>query len=166
MTEAAITRLPTGLHIRKQLAAAPSAVFAAFADAATLARWWAPPECPIVESALDFRAGGVWHYRLRSAATGAEAWTRAVFDEIVQDRLIAFTETSSDALGSITPEREPAATTVEFLDSEGGTLLDIRVQHASAAETERALLRGVEGGFARALAQLDTILTSEGAPHD
>jgi uncharacterized protein YndB with AHSA1/START domain len=151
----AVSRRSAGLTFRRRFRRPPAAVFAAFADPALLVRWWGPPECPVVQSAMDFRPGGVWHYRSRSARSGSEAWSRAVFDP---DRLIVFTETSSDADGAVTADRAPARTTVEIAPDGDGTLLVIDVQHDSEPETIRAIGRGVERGLSRALDQLDALI--------
>ncbi|QAY73732.1 SRPBCC domain-containing protein [Agromyces protaetiae] len=172
MTDTTVIRRPTGLSFRRRYRQAPERLFAAFADPDTLARWWGPPECPIVESALDFRPGGEWLYRLRSAASGVEYRSRAVFDEIEPATRIVFTETSADASGAPTADRPAARTTVEFVadgDDDGpGTLLLIDVEHVSEDEAARALARGVEGGMSRALDQLEALLatarTREGRP--
>ncbi|MDP2326500.1 MAG: SRPBCC domain-containing protein [Dehalococcoidia bacterium] len=156
-----ITRRADGIGIKRRLRRAPSSVFAAFANPETLARWWGPPECPIIDSSIEFRPGGIWHYHLRSVHSGAEAWSRAVFEEIVPDRRIVFIETSSDAAGTITPDRAPAHTTIEFVPEGAGTLLVIDVRHVSEAEALRALDRGVVLGFMRALDQLEVLLTQE-----
>lgn len=130
---APVSRHPLGIVFRRRLAQSPPVVFAAFADPAVLPRWWAPPSCPIVESSLDFRPGGVWLYRLDVPDSTSEVWSRAVFDEIETGRRIVFTETSADAAGGVTPERAPARTAVDFAPDAGGTLLTAAVAAALAA---------------------------------
>lgn len=150
-----------GITFTRLLTSTPAEVFGAFADARKLARWWGPPECPVVACTLDFRPGGVWHYGLRSSASGQAFWSRAVFEEIVTDARIVFVETSSDAEGGVTPDRSPAHTTVTLAQVPDGTALRIDVRHVSAQEARRASQRGVKVGFNRALDQLVDLLQTE-----
>lgn len=48
----------------KVLQAPKEEVFAAFASAKTLEKWWGPVEAPATALKFDFREGGVFHYRM------------------------------------------------------------------------------------------------------
>lgn len=152
-----VVRHPRGLSFTRQFGASPERVFATFSDPALLARWWGPPECPVVECSIDFRPGGIWHYRLGSGGT-VDNWSRAKYEEIEAAHRLVFIETSSDAEGRITSERPPARTAVTFTPRSGGTLLAIDVEYDSAIERDRALARGVETGQSLALDQLSALL--------
>ena len=153
-----VIRREDGVRFTRVFEFSPSMVFHAFADARKLALWWGPPECPIVECSLDFRPGGIWHYRLVSSRSGEEVWSRAVFEEIVPYSRIVFVETSSNAEGASTLDRLPAHTTVTFAPDSGGTLLTVDISYTSVDEAHAARSRGVERGFTRALDQLELLL--------
>ena len=52
-----------GVEVRRFLRAAPERVFAAFADARTVARWLTPsPEISLTVLAFDFRVGGSYRF--------------------------------------------------------------------------------------------------------
>lgn len=149
------------LSFRLEVHRPPSRVFQAFEDSETLAKWWSPPTCPIVESTMDFRVGGVWFYRLFATEISEDIWSRAVFEEIVQDRRIAFVETSADSLGTVTSDRAPAHTVAEFERSEAGTLLTVTVSFETQDDHRSALGRGIEQGLSTALAQLQELLRNQ-----
>lgn len=156
-----VVRRENGIRFTRVFAFPPSMVFDAFADARKLALWWGPPDCPIVECSLDFRPGGIWHYRLLSSRFGQEVWSRAVFEEIVPDSRIVFVETSSNVDGAITLDRLPAHTTVTFAAESGGTLLTVDINYTSAEEAHAARSRGVERGLTRAMDQLERLLGNQ-----
>jgi uncharacterized protein YndB with AHSA1/START domain len=52
------------VHTRR-IEAAPAAVFAAFADAARLARWWGPEGFSSRFEVFDLRPGGAWRFVMR-----------------------------------------------------------------------------------------------------
>lgn len=51
--------------ITRTLAASKQSVFDAFSNADALAQWWGPVEAPIDVVSLDFRPGGIFHYRMK-----------------------------------------------------------------------------------------------------
>jgi len=51
--------------ITRTLTASKQAVFDAFSNADALAQWWGPVEAPIDVVSLDFRPGGIFHYRMK-----------------------------------------------------------------------------------------------------
>lgn len=51
--------------LTKTFNAPKKAVFAAFANEEALAEWWGPVEAPIDVIKLDFRRGGIFHYKMK-----------------------------------------------------------------------------------------------------
>ncbi|XZF13204.1 SRPBCC family protein [Chitinophagaceae bacterium MMS25-I14] len=51
--------------VTRKLNAPKQMVFEAFADANALAQWWGPVEAPIDVVKLDFRPGGIFHYKMK-----------------------------------------------------------------------------------------------------
>ena len=151
-----------GLRLCRWVRQSPSLVFTAFSDAELLARWWGPPHCPIVESRLEFRTGGVWHYCTRSVDSGTRVWSRAVFEEIQPPTRLTFTETSSDEHGAVTPDRAPAKVRVELVPLDSGTEITIDVAQPDERAASDARERGIENGLSRAVEHLATVLDEKG----
>jgi len=159
VTAAVITRKPDGLLVSRHFRAARERVFAALSDADQLRQWWGPPSHPVVDCSVDFRPGGVWHYRLRGVTDGIEIWARSVYQEIVPPERISYLERSSDADGRVTDERPAAFVTVTLDPDDAGTTLAIDLRYQSPLDRDRAIRHGVEGGLTRALDALDDLLT-------
>lgn len=60
------------LEMRHRFAAPCGAVFAAWTEAAALARWCAPPARALTPLAFDLRPGGIFHWRSGGAAAPAQ----------------------------------------------------------------------------------------------
>lgn len=156
-----VTRLRHGLDVVRELPAPVPRVFRAFSDPDELMLWWGPPDFPMVECALEFRPGGVWHYRLRGTRTGEEFWARSVYGEIDAPNGLTYLETSSDASGAITDARPAAQVRVELAPAgpeAGATELTMRIRHRSALDRDRAIRYGIETGLGRALDTLEALL--------
>ncbi|WP_066039724.1 SRPBCC family protein [Herbiconiux solani] len=156
-----ITRLPQGLEISRRFAASRERIFRALSEADQLMQWWGPASCPVVECSVDFRPGGIWHYRLH-LPDGGEAWTRAVYREISAPERITYREHSSDAAGTETPDRPAALGTITLRADDDGTLFTVTLRYESPLELDRAIRTGVERGFPAALDQLAALLDRPG----
>ncbi|MDQ4137544.1 MAG: SRPBCC domain-containing protein [Actinomycetota bacterium] len=162
--ETRIERSERGLRLSRLLPATPDSVFGALSNADELMSWWGPPEYPMVECSIDFRPGGVWHYRLRGVRTGCDVWARSVYREIERPRLVSYFETSSDADGRITDDR-PAADVTITLDPDGRqTRMTVDIRYSSLLDRDRAIRMGVERGLSAALESLADLLRT-GASH-
>jgi len=157
---ARVTRLRHGLDVVRELPATVPRVFRALSDPEELLLWWGPPDYPMVWCTVDFRPGGVWHYRLRGVSTGEDVWARAVYGEITPPTRLTYLETSSDAAGSVTHDRPHATVTVELTAASADTTeLTIRIRHRSATDRDRAIRLGIETGLGRALDTLEDVLS-------
>lgn len=123
-------------------------VFAAFAAAERLARWWGPKGCTITVLKLEFRPGGVFHYRM-DLPDGTAMWGRFCFREIVEPERIVWVNSFADADGGIA--RAPFLPTfpAEILDEvtleerDGKTTLTLRASPIDATAEERAVFDGL-----------------------
>jgi uncharacterized protein YndB with AHSA1/START domain len=106
--------------------AAPARVFAAWADPAAKARWFAGPQA---EHELDFRIGGRESaYRAGDGSNPAMRF-ESVYQDIVPDQRIVYSSRlrAGDALATVsltTIEFRPAAAGTELILTEQGTFLD------------------------------------------
>ena len=160
MTAATITRTSDGLLVSRHFRAPRERVFTALSDADQLRQWWGPPSHPVVDCTVDFRPGGVWHYRLRGLTDGLELWARSVYQQIVPPERISYLERSSDADGRVTDDRPAAFVTITLDPAETGTTLAIDIRYQSPLDRDRAIRSGVEGNLSLALDALDRLLTT------
>ena len=154
-----VLRADTGLRFRRWFAARRPVVFRALSEADQLMRWWGPASCPVIECTVDFRPGGIWHYRLAGSAGGAQLWTKAVYSEIDAPERIAYVEYASDANGAILTDRPATYVTIRLDEADGGTWLDASLRYRDRSGLEVALRNGVAEGFPAALDQLPAVLT-------
>jgi uncharacterized protein YndB with AHSA1/START domain len=183
---ATITRKRDGLVVSRHFGAPRERVFAALSDESQLRQWWGPPSHPVVDCSVDFRPGGVWHYRLRGLTDGVELWARSVYRDIVPPERITYLERSSDADGRVTDDRPAAFVTITLVadgapathgvpddasvpdgtpahasePAAAGTTLVIDIRYQSPLDRDHAIRHGVEGGLTRALDTLDQLLTT------
>lgn len=161
-----VVRRPRELILTRRFTAARELVFEALSKPEHLRRWWGPPGFPVVDCTVDFRPGGVWHYRLLGA-DGREFWARSVYQQIEPPEKIVYRERSSDEHGAITDERPAALVTLTLERTGEGTLFTAVIRYTSALDRDRAIAYGVERGFAAALDELEALLRASPstAPH-
>jgi uncharacterized protein YndB with AHSA1/START domain len=123
-------------------------VFKAFAEPERLARWWGPQGCAIQVSKLEFRPGGVFHYRM-SFPGGQDMWGRFTYREIVPPEKIVWVNAFSDPEGNLT--RAPFGetipleilNTVTLVEQDGKTVLNLRASAINATTEEVATFEGM-----------------------
>jgi uncharacterized protein YndB with AHSA1/START domain len=113
--------------LERSYGAAPSAVFAAWADPATKAKWFAPDDDRYV---LDFRVGGT---ETVHGGPGADLVARSEYHDIVPAERIVYTTAlfGHDALSTV------SLTTVRFTDDGEGTLLILTEQDTFLDDQEQ-----------------------------
>lgn len=124
-------------------------VFKAWTESEHLTKWWGPKGFTMKTCKLDLRAGGIFHYSMRSP-DGHEMWGKFVFREIIRlDRLV-FINSFSDEEGKLT--RHPLSptwplevlSTLTFSERDGKTTVELRGVPINATEAER---KTFEDGF-------------------
>ena len=118
-------------------------VFEAWADREHLMKWFGPKGFTTTFARLDFRPGGMFHYRMRSP-DGQEMWGKFVYREIAPPERIVWVNSFSDEAGGVT--RHPGSdiwpltmiTTVTFADQGGKTLVTVEWAPLDATDEERA----------------------------
>lgn len=142
-------------------------VYRVWTEQEHLGRWMSPAGLTPLESALDLRPGGLFHYGMKTP-DGAEMWGKWVFREVVPPERLVFVQSFSDREGGLT--RHPMAaewpmevlSTVTFEDEGGRTLLTLTGTPLNASEAERQTFEGALGGmnqgWAGTFAQLDAHL--------
>jgi uncharacterized protein YndB with AHSA1/START domain len=132
-------------------------VFQAFSEAEHLKKWWGPKACPVSSCTVDFRVGGEWRYSLL-LPNGEEHWAKAIYDEIVPNERIRFTDYFTTPEGSVIEGLPSKHVTVSFDETDGKTYVNIHVKLASVAERKQLVDLGFLPGFQDALGNLRELL--------
>jgi uncharacterized protein YndB with AHSA1/START domain len=134
-------------------------VFKAWTEPERLAHWWGPADWTLPVCKLDLRPGGVWHYCMRGP-NGEESWGKATYREIVEPERLAYTDSFSDAAGTVNESMPTMEVSVRFDELDGRTLVTIRALTASAEQAQQLLAMGMVEGFNQSFARLDAHLAS------
>lgn len=142
-------------------------VWRAWTDLSQFEQWFGPKGVTCVAVTRDFRPGGVFHYRMRSA-DGQENWGRCAYREIVPSEKLVWVNSFSNPAGEVVPppfpEPWPAEmlTTVTFAAVGDQTTVTVEwiPLHASEAEirTFDNARQGMAGGWSGSFEQLDDFL--------
>jgi uncharacterized protein YndB with AHSA1/START domain len=136
------------LVIARTFDAPRTLVFRAFAEAERLAQWWGPSGSRIQVLALDFRPGGVFHFRM-DLPDGGQMWGRFTYREIVAPERIVWINAFSDAEGNLVrapfDESLPLEirNTVTLDERDGRTTLTLRSVGLAETGEERAAFEGL-----------------------
>ena len=161
------------LVIARTFDAPRALVFRAFAEAERLAQWWGPSGSRIQVLALDFRPGGVFHFRM-DLPDGGQMWGRFTYREIVAPERIVFVQTFSDESGNVS--RAPffdgkwppeVLMTATLSEQDGTTTITLRSHPIDATDIEEAIfesnIESMTQGFGNAFDQLAAYLAKAGA---
>lgn len=132
-------------------------VFRAWTDPVHLARWWGPQGMAGEACRVDLRVGGEFRVELR-APDGAIYPCIGTFREIVEPERIVFTGAPDGAEGCGAGLPPNATVTVTFVEREGRTTLTIHTRLSSAADCQKAVDCGFNGGWATCLERLAEFL--------
>jgi len=144
-------------------------VWKAFTQVEHLDRWWGPKGFAMKTSTLDFRPGGIFHYKMQ-APGGPEIWGKFYYKEIKEPEMIVFTNTFSDAEGGVT--RNPwmptwpleVQNTMIFEEKDGQTTITLRGGPINANEEEMKTFEqgkaGMQQGFKGTWDQLEQHLAT------
>lgn len=137
-------------------------VFDAFSNAEALNEWWGPVESDNSVIKLDFRTGGIFHYKMVN--NGKVAYGRFLFGKIQPHDLLEFTNSFADEQGNIVKAPfdiaipEAIFYRLTFTEHNGKTLLTLTGEpvHASEEEVEtfRSINESMQEGFGATFRQL------------
>ena len=124
-------------------------MFKVWTDPAHMQRWWGPKGVTVINSKMDLRPGGIYHYGMRTL-DGHEMWGKFVFREIVKPERLVFVNSFSDEKGGLT--RHPMSpnwplemlSTITFTEQGGKTTVTVRWAPLNATAEE---CKTFEDGF-------------------
>ena len=154
------------LSITKTLNAPKAMVFEAFSNPEALAKWWGPIEAPIDVMKLDFKAGGIFHYKMNGHQVN---YGIMKYKEIDKPNSITWINSFANEKGEIIkPPFEGMDVPKEILckitltEKEGITTLLMQSEPYNASEAEIntfvAIYEGMEQGFGGTFSQLENYL--------
>ena len=112
-----------------------SKVWKAWSEPASLKKWMGPKDFTCPSSSINFKTGGKYLNCMRSP-DGEEFWSTGVYEEIIPQKKIVFTDSFSDSKGNIISASEhnmpgdwplELLITVSLEEANGKTVL--RLQH-------------------------------------
>jgi uncharacterized protein YndB with AHSA1/START domain len=142
-------------------------VFNAFSTAEALGALWGPVECKTTVLTLDFREGGIFHYKME--ADGKCSYGRFLFSKIKPYHTLAFTNGFADEKANIVPA--PFAMLLpreifyhlNFKQNDGSTTIELIAKPVDASEEEEqafnAIRPSMTNGFNATFGKLKAYLT-------
>jgi uncharacterized protein YndB with AHSA1/START domain len=117
-------------------------VWRAWTEPERMGQWFGPKSVTMFHSENDLRAGGVYHYGMRTPE-GAEIWGKWTYREVAKPQRLVFVATFSDANGGVT--RHPMSpqwplemlSTITFDEQGGRTTVTVQWEPLNATEAER-----------------------------
>jgi uncharacterized protein YndB with AHSA1/START domain len=111
---------PQALVVSRSFAAPRQLVFKAWSSAEHIKRWFSPEGCSVPEAEVEFRAGGIFAWRMQMPS-GESHWVRGTFDEVSPPDRLTFT--AGVTFGD--KERFTVHTVVTFADEGMGTRMTV-----------------------------------------
>ena len=128
-------------------------VFRMWTDREHLANWWGPKGFTNPVCECDPHVGGAWHIVMR-APYGGDYPCGGVYQEIVPNQRLAFTNNATDEAGNRIIE---GFTTVTFADFEGSkTMLTLETRATALIPEMIAGIAGMHAGWSQSLDKLAT----------
>ena len=149
--------LPRTVVMVRTLGAPVARVYAAWTEAALLARWMAPAPYRVLEAETDPRPGGIYRVKV-VGPSGDEHLTTGEFLELVPDRRVVQSWLYAGAFGR---DDAPSCLTVD-LRALGPALTEVTLTHDRIPDTEA--YAHLDEGWAACLDALETLL-DEGYVH-
>ena len=147
------------MKVVAQFAAPVARVWAAYADARQLERFWGPPQWPATFTRHDFKVGGRSEYYM-TGPNGEKSSGYWEFLTIDEPRAFSVKD------GFLGPDGKPAqgmpSMTMRFTfePHDGGTRMVTLTTFPSLEALEQLLNMGMEEGMKAAMAQIDAVLAA------
>lgn len=128
--------------------ASREAVFRAFSTAEALNAWWGPAETVNSVIRLDFRPGGIFHFKMISGDT--VSYGRFHYLRIEPDELLEFTNAFADEAGNVVPAPFPMPFPEEvhyritFAEENGKTRVTLTGRPVNATAEQEETFRSIE----------------------
>ena len=164
---------PTGFEffMRREFDATLDRMWRAWSDPERMAHLWGPKGAETEIVRLDFRPGGICHYRMDFG--GQEMWGKLLYREIAPKKRLVFIVSFSDENEGITVHPlspgwpRQILSTITFTERNGKTTVSVRWVPYEATDEERAVFEagrdGMEAGWTGTLDRLEAALANGAA---
>lgn len=146
-------------------------VFNAFSNAEALGAWWGPAESKNTVISLDFRPGGIYHYKMESP--GAVSYGRMLFNKIEPYDLLEFNNAFADENANPVPAPFDIKIPLEifyrlfFIERNGKTTIKMTGEPVYATAEEiagfKSIYEGMQQGFGASFDNLSEFLKKQTA---
>lgn len=147
------------LTVRREFAAKPELVWAAYTQSKLLDQWFAPKPWKAVTKHMDFSEGGYWLYAMRGPE-GEEHWGRMDYQQIKPTTSYTGRDSFCDAEGNINDELPRASWNGTFEPVNDHTLVQTIVTYPTLKDLETVLNMGMKEGLTMAMEGLDEVLSN------
>lgn len=159
MSNAVATRqTETSISFIKHFDAPRELVFETFTKPEHLKAWWMPKGCTMFFCTVDFKVDGEWRYGVTIDDAGSEHWVKAVYEEIVDNERIVFSDNFTDKDGNIIETMPGKRLVVSFEDDGDGTRLTVDAELATPELKEQLTKMGFVAGMTMSLENLTELL--------
>lgn len=155
--------------ITRTLAASKQRVFDAFSNADALAQWWGPVEAPIDVVSLDFRPGGIFHYRMNGPQVSYGIFRYIAIDAPNRIEWVnSFANEKAEIIKAPFPGIDfpkEMLVTIHLTETDGVTTLLLTSSPLNATENETktfvSMNNSMQQGFGGTFGQLENYLRNQ-----
>jgi uncharacterized protein YndB with AHSA1/START domain len=154
------------LIIERTFDAPKSKVWSAYSEAEKLEKWWGPEGWVTEVKEMNFTDGGHWLYAMTCQDEAQGEWFgksscgKAVYDKIVPEDSISYTDYFTNEAFEITPGMPTSYTELEFIENGGSTLIHSVTTFENEAALKEVLEMGMQEGFDQTWNNLENYLAS------
>ena len=145
------------VYVNREFAAEQSLVWDAFTKQEILDQWWAPKPWLSKTKYMSFKPGGRRLYSMQSPE-GEDHWSIQDFTSISPITNFKYVDAFTDKDEKINPEMPSSEWNLDFSETNGVTKVNITIKHKTAADLEKIIQMGFQGGFTMTLNYLDELL--------
>jgi uncharacterized protein YndB with AHSA1/START domain len=149
------------MKVVAQFAAPVARVWAAYADARQLERFWGPPQWPATFTRHDFKVGGRSEY-YKTGPNGEKSSGYWEFTNIDEPKAFEVKDGFLGADGKPDPNMPNMRMRFTFEPHDGGTRMTTLTTFPSLEALETLLKMGMEEGLKAAMGQIDAVLAEGG----
>ena len=145
------------LKVTRHFNAPVAKVWQAWTDPALLEKWWGPKPWTAVTKSMDFKAGGLWLYKM-TGPDGNGQWCRVDIHTVNAPNGFTSTATFCDEDGNKVTSFPDGHWNTQFFADGNGTRVEAELSFDKLADLEQLVAMGFEQGFTMGLNQLEELL--------
>jgi len=145
------------IKVERAFAAPLDLVWRAWTVAEILDQWWAPEGWKSSTKNMEFKEGGMRHYRMQGP-DNFEMWGITSYSKIQQHINFSGEEYSADEDAVISDELPTSTYHITFHDQDGSTLIKHNTSYQNVEQMKKSLEYGFEEGMLGAFARLDIFI--------